>query len=443
MRGAKGARTGGSTSANLLMKGALLLGLLWGASDIHAAEGPPWVAQGEIPLASWVASARIVKGDQPIFQSPSHIAKRRGSAAKDARLPIYALRSGAGCTGRWLMVGPFAWVCEDAVELSRSSPEEVKAKAIRESPDGLLHRYFFVGIDGSFGYKRIEAADVGEPDWTFEPGFAVAIVEERLLSGVRYGRTYNDLWIPMRDLVPVRPFLFHGETLGDSSPSNALDVLNFGWIIADNARARNAQGAFNNPAEMRLRFERVPVLGSIDGAAGKLYQIGENAFLKAAELRKPTLTDPPSDVNADLGEHWIDVDRNSQTLIAYEGRKPVFTTLVSTGKGREGSGTITPKGVFRIWIKLLSSDMDNLEDENAARYYRMETVPFVQYFSKGVGLHGAFWHRSFGRVRSHGCINLAPLDAQRLFFWTSPRLPSGWTAVVPTTHEPGTVIRVR
>jgi lipoprotein-anchoring transpeptidase ErfK/SrfK len=137
------------------------------------------------------------------------------------------------------------------------------------------------------------------------------------------------------------------------------------------------------------------------------------------------------------------VELATQTVVAYEGRRPVFATLVSTGKGRKGSPNATPPGTSRIWIKLLSSDMDNLEDESASRYYRMEDVPYVQYFSKGVGLHGAFWHRSFGRVRSHGCVNLAPLDAQRLFWWTSPRLPAGWTAAVPTAHEPGTVVRVR
>ncbi|MCK6592294.1 MAG: L,D-transpeptidase, partial [Polyangiaceae bacterium] len=167
------------------------------------------------------------------------------------------------------------------------------------------------------------------------------------------------------------------------------------------------------------------------------------AWLKATDVRRPSLAAPPPEVDVAAGERWIDVDLATQTLVAYEGPKPVFTTLVSTGKGRPGSVTVTPKGVFRVWIKLLSSDMDNLEDENAARYYRMETVPYVQYFSKGVGLHGAFWHRGFGQVRSHGCVNLAPLDAQRLFAWTSPRLPAGWTAVVPTAHEPGTVIRVR
>jgi len=39
----------------------------------------------------------------------------------------------------------------------------------------------------------------------------------------------------------------------------------------------------------------------------------------------------------------------------------------------------------------------------------------VQFFDEAIGLHAAFWHRSFGHVRSHGCVNLAPLDAQRLF----------------------------
>jgi lipoprotein-anchoring transpeptidase ErfK/SrfK len=148
-------------------------------------------------------------------------------------------------------------------------------------------------------------------------------------------------------------------------------------------------------------------------------------------------------VNVSTGERWIDVQLDSQTLVAYEGALPVFTTLVSTGKGREGSVTATPRGTFRIWAKLFTSNMDNLEDEGARRYYRMEDVPWVQYFSKGVGLHGAFWHRSFGHVRSHGCVNLAPIDAEWLFWWTAPRMPAGWTAVLPSNHDAGMVVRVR
>jgi lipoprotein-anchoring transpeptidase ErfK/SrfK len=183
----------------------------------------------------------------------------------------------------------------------------------------------------------------------------------------------------------------------------------------------------------------VPVLERRDG----YLRIGDRAWIAEKDVRHPVLSDPPPEVDAAAGERWIDVDLDRQTLVAYEGRRPVFATLVSTGKGKPGTPMGTPRGAHRIWIKLLTSDMDNLEDENAARYYRMEDVPWVQYFSKGVGLHGAFWHRSFGQIRSHGCVNLSPLDAERLFFWTGPHLPAGWTAAAPTAHEPGTVIRVR
>jgi lipoprotein-anchoring transpeptidase ErfK/SrfK len=117
--------------------------------------------------------------------------------------------------------------------------------------------------------------------------------------------------------------------------------------------------------------------------------------------------------------------------------------MVSTGKGAQGTATATPRGVHRIWVKLRSSTMDNLDDENASSNFAIEDVPYVQFFHKGVALHAAFWHRHFGRIRSHGCVNLAPLDAQRIFRFTGPRLPAGWSAAFPTEFEPGTTVQVR
>ena len=52
------------------------------------------------------------------------------------------------------------------------------------------------------------------------------------------------------------------------------------------------------------------------------------------------------------------------------------------------------------------------------------------YFEGSFALHGAFWHNNFGREQSHGCVNLAPLDAKQLFFWTDPPLPQGWHGVI-------------
>ncbi|MFH1188669.1 MAG: L,D-transpeptidase [bacterium] len=51
--------------------------------------------------------------------------------------------------------------------------------------------------------------------------------------------------------------------------------------------------------------------------------------------------------------------------------------------------------------------------------YDLPGVPFDMYFDGGRALHGAYWHNSFGSVRSHGCVNL-PLDAAEwLWFWVN------------------------
>lgn len=400
---------------------------------------PPWVEAGALPLPEGIVSARILKADQPILSAPWDTASRRGSGALDVHLPIFAVRNGPGCKGRFLEVGASAWVCEDAVELSTTPFVDPSYRALRAEPDGLPFRYYFVGPDGSFGYKRLSAADVGTPDMQLEPGFAVAIVEERVIEGARYGRSHNDLWLPMRDLGPARPFSFQGEEIKGEVGA----TLPFAWIIVDKAKVYASPSGSSAVRESKARFELVPFLEEKRSFGKGMTRIGEDAWVRSSELRHPTLAEPPPEVQVDRGERWIDVDLASQTLVAYEGKRPVFATLVSTGKGREGTSTATPKGTFRIWAKLFTSNMDNLEDEGARRYYRMEDVPWVQYFEKGVGLHGAFWHRSFGHTRSHGCVNLAPLDAHRLFFWTTPRLPAGWTAVLPSVHDRGGWVRIR
>ena len=69
--------------------------------------------------------------------------------------------------------------------------------------------------------------------------------------------------------------------------------------------------------------------------------------------------------------------------------------------------------------------------------YSIQDVPYIQYFNAGYALHGAFWHSDFGHVKSHGCVNLAPLDAKSLFSWTEPQLPDGWHGVNQTHTKPG------
>jgi hypothetical protein len=133
---------------------------------------------------------------------------------------------------------------------------------------------------------------------------------------------------------------------------------------------------------------------------------------------------------------WIDLAVIKQTLVLYEGSKPVFATLVSTGQDGIGDPETTKstvRGTFRIREKHVTTTMDANEVDNK---FELRDVPWVQYFEKGYAFHAAYWHDEYGTPRSHGCVNLSPIDARRLFFWTAPELPPGWHAVY-TSEDTG------
>jgi lipoprotein-anchoring transpeptidase ErfK/SrfK len=189
------------------------------------------------------------------------------------------------------------------------------------------------------------------------------------------------------------------------------------------------------------RQTQLKLLESTELRGKTWFRVGDHEWLPESDLARPSREPKPEQVKE--GERWLDVEVKTQILTAYVGEQPVFASLVSTGRGKDGSELATPKGVHRIWVKLASSDMDNLENLEQRETYAIQAVPWVMYFQKGYGLHGTFWHGAFGRVQSHGCVNLSPTDAERLFEWASPRLPSGWTAALPTVYEPGSLVRVR
>jgi lipoprotein-anchoring transpeptidase ErfK/SrfK len=138
---------------------------------------------------------------------------------------------------------------------------------------------------------------------------------------------------------------------------------------------------------------------------------------------------------------WIDVSILQQTLVAYVGEKPVYVTLVSTGAGGLGDPEKTPatvRGTFMIYAKHVSETMDGDDDKSDS--FNLRDVPFVQYFHKGYALHGTYWHDDFGKVRSHGCVNLAPMDAAWLFEWTDPSVPAGWHGIL--SKDGGTTVYI-
>jgi lipoprotein-anchoring transpeptidase ErfK/SrfK len=172
-------------------------------------------------------------------------------------------------------------------------------------------------------------------------------------------------------------------------------------------------------------------------------QTTEGWWMKAIDGTYAEAGAAPSEVRP--GEKWIDVNLSRKTLMAMEGDKPVYAALISPGrrnKANKKKDHPTVQGTFRIREKHIAVTMDGDGTVAGDLPYSIEDVPYVAYFEGSYALHAAFWHNNFGREMSHGCVNLSPLDAKRIFFWAEPKLPRGWHAVWASSENRGTVVHI-
>ncbi len=268
-------------------------------------------------------------------------------------------------------------------------------------------------------------------------GFIVSLDRDMRARARRYWRTLSNGFIPYATQVEVRGSEFHGVEL--AREGNEGIVLPIGYVLS-NKTVSYARGRDGRPRRGRAPgYHHVFQVTGSETHREREYVVATNDVL--FERRDVTIIEahePPADIGPE--DPWIDIDLSNQSLVAYEGRTPVYATLVSTGRVRDPDNPLrdmrTPVGLFRITSKHVTNTMDG--DHAVDGPYSIEDVPYVMYFQLAYALHSAFWHDGFGRPRSHGCINLAPLDARWIFNWAGPALPSGWHGAYPTEEAPGT-----
>jgi hypothetical protein len=395
----------------------------------------PAVAQDAAPrelvVPPGTRSLEVVASGATVRARPSVHGARRGTVRVGTHLPFTRRVRGDGCPGgEWYELGDEQYVCES---LLRETSDEPSGDALPVmAPGALLPRsYAFVSTDGTWAYARPSDYFSDEYVESLGRGFGLAVVEHRSVEGVGFVRSLSGLWIPDDDVHYARGSEFSGVELADGAP---LDVA---WVGRRGASVRAWDGRRVTSRVVRRAGER-EVVHVLEELPHGMLRI-EGGAIAARDVARPTLAAPPPEVVGDA--RWVDVELASQTLVVYEGARPIFATLVSTG--RAGAAHATPIGTFRIWVKLAEDTMDDLQQIDQETNYAIEGVPWVQYFSRGIALHAAFWHDDFGRRHSHGCVNLAPRDAQRIFGMTEPQLPLGWDAILTTDAHPGSVVRVR
>jgi hypothetical protein len=298
-------------------------------------------------------------------------------------------------------------------------------------------------------------------------GFILALDRDFRAADAQWWRTTGGFAVPHERILAVTPAAeSHGGWLFGRKPSTVTAATDLDAAAPDAAtpdgptpeakfgsgtvvfiKSKGATGFTIGPDETpnaRIKWgPRVPANSVVELTAPRLVQGGvtfrettAGFWMRPSDGLVVTPV-PPEDLGP--GEKWIDVDMTLQTLVAFEGMRPVFAARVSTGRrnmvDRERDHP-TPAGVFRIREKHITATMDG--DVASDGPYSIEDVPWVMYFDGSYALHGAFWHNAFGTPRSHGCVNMAPADAKELFGWVEPRLPVGWHGVYATESLPGT-----
>ncbi len=405
-----------------------------GPADAAVSSTDASVAATEPAFPAEVRSLRL-KRSIVVRMEPSEHAERYGTVAAGTRVGWKRALENDDCSKRWIEIEPYGWVCEIYLEPSERRPRGVEVPRLEREEM----------VPGVYGKV------IGEEPMTYRLDND-ALLDGRELSGSVMVRRYGgltieevDYWlidkkkreyVSTTDIREYRPSSWSGVRLGDDTGlalpiGFPLSRKNVSHSVATYSAAQG--GRFAGKIKGRKAIAVLEIAKN-DNGRDIAYRVGPNQWVRAGEMRVAIKTALPA--QAGPIERWIDVDLDSQVLVAYEGERPVYATLVATGSKKNP----TPTGIHRIWIKFAETDMSDLAGESP---YSVATVPWTQFYAKDLALHTAYWHDTFGTPRSHGCTNLAPADARFLYFWSDPELPPGWSMAKGTIDRPGSLVRIR
>ena len=161
----------------------------------------------------------------------------------------------------------------------------------------------------------------------------------------RFGVTVDLRLIPTTKVKPDTGSPFHGIEITDAVP------MPFAFVVKrDITSYKLIKGKDEaRPAEAVPRRAIVPLTGNARiKDKRRFYQTlkDKTRWLAADDIA--VVAKPPTFPDfAEKGEKWIDISLVQQTLVLYEGKRPIYATLVCTGRDRLGDPKetlATPQG---------------------------------------------------------------------------------------------------
>ena len=210
--------------------------------------------------------------------------------------------------------------------------------------------------------------------------------------------------------------------------SNYIEIVNSCGPHFDGSGCVNLRSGPGTTFPTALALRNGVVLktsGSIEGDGRLWYKVAFDEWIRypdrlgkdlyvAADFVKVIPVAQDLTPNSTSTNKRIIVDRSEQMLYAYEGDNLFMKEKVSTGL----PDMPTPRGSFKVFSKLPSRYMQGPLPGISDQEYDLPGVPWTMYFTaEGAAIHGAYWHNNFGKVWSHGCVNLPIEKAEELYKW--------------------------
>ncbi len=365
-----------------------------------------------------------------VREAPAADSPLIGIVAMGERVAVHERIQAPGCAGRWMAIAPRGFVCADGTPTRRAPSQTMLPRLSRRSI--VPGTYAKVRGDEAMVYASLDDAVRRRGGQRPSAELTVRRLSRKRAGGRSFWRTRHG-WVATEHLRQLDSSRFQGVDLTrNDAPLMPLAWARFrgddGKIAVRDRPSRRARPV----RRLRARSHATVSTVSPDGEFVHLVGVG---WVLRDEVRIAMPSDVPADVSGN--ERWIDIDVDQQVLVAYEGARPVFATLVSTGR----RGHDSPLGTYRIERKVAERTMNSRPSDDDP--YAVDRVPWTAYFTGSFALHGAYWHGSFGERKSHGCINLAPIDARRVYGWSEPQVAPGWSEAYASEASRGSVVRLR
>lgn len=352
-----------------------------------------------------------------------------------------------GCEGGWYPVRPAGFVCAGQGATTDLSHPTLAAMAIQPLLDQPL----------PYTYARARAST---PLYERDPSRATAVREAGRLkrrAGMavvgswsaalpegateRLALLTNGKFVKASDLEALEPSSFSGVELTKERALPVAFVVKRGvrtWKIDDADATKADELEYHHSLDLTGRFRTVK--------GEKFWATRDERWVRHRDVTVVPERHRFPDFVQD-GQKWVDVSVITGTLVAYEGKRPFFASLVSVARGPEALGeTVSaeaalagevasaekPKtgadpfalGAFEVVAKHVT--WVGADPFAAGESQELTDLPWVLELSSGRSVYAAYHHDRFGIDHGPGSVQLSPRDAVRLFQWVTPSLPEGW-----------------